>query len=316
MFEGPIKLIEKSKNILLLSHKEPDGDALGSLLALSSALSKLDRRVRPISSGKIATNFLFMPGLEMLDREISKENDLIIILDLADLSRSDFADEIKLMLRNIPSILVDHHPKGDLYNFCTYKIHNPNASSTAEILYFLINNLGVRIDREVATNLLTGILADTTGFQTSNTTIETLKVASSLLAAGARIERIVEHIFYHKPSNILRLWGRAMMRLRRNNQYNILVTFLTKNDFLECEVGEEAASGIVNFININSFPSACAVLLLVEKNSKIKGSLRTQKNEIDVSRLAKIFGGGGHKKAAGFEIEGRLVFKNGEVRVE
>jgi len=315
MFEGAIGLIKKSQKILLLTHKEPDGDALGSLLALSTVLLKLDKKINPILDGKLASNFLFLPGIKMLDTAITTENDLIIMLDLPEIKRSNFLTQIKLMLQSTPSILIDHHPRGDLYELSTFKIHNLEASATSEILYSFINTLAVPISRDIATHLLTGIFTDTNGFQNSNTTPLTFKIASSLISAGARIGQIAQHILYHKSSGGLKLWGRAMQRLWHNKKYNLLVTFLTQEDFLECGVDEDAASGIVNFLNINSFPPANATLLLIEKDGKIKGSLRTQKDSVNVRNLASVLGGGGHKKAAGFEIKGALQHIKGQWKV-
>lgn len=311
MFEGPIKLIKGAKKISLLTHKDAggDGDALGSLLSFSFALSKLDREIYPVLDETISSNFSFLPGLEMLDKEIRKDVDLVILLDFADLKRGSFTPP------PVPSILIDHHPRGDLYNSCTFKIHDEKAASTTEILYFLINQLGVPIDKEIAHALLVGIFSDTNGFQNPNTTPRTLGVASSLLSHGVRIESIAKHIFYDKSTPVLKLWGRAMSRLWRNEKYNLLVTALHSSDFLECGAERESAEGLVNFLSLTTIPSASGILFLVEENGRIKGSLRTQKEGVDVSRLAQILGGGGHKKAAGFEVEGGLKNKEGAWKI-
>lgn len=311
MFYGPVELIKKSEKILLLTHKDPDGDALGSLLGLSFALLKLDKKICPVLSEEISQNLLFLPGLKMLQGKTKPNPDLIILLDFPDLKRSELSKETERLIRNTPSILIDHHPKGDLCNLCTYQIYNQKAAATAELLYFLINKLSVTIDKNIATALLTGIITDTNSFQNSNTTIESFEIASSLLSAGARVEPIINSIFYQKSPNILKLWGRAMMRLWKNEKYNLLITVLTSDDFRKCGIGKEGTEGVINFLSLTLNPSVNGVLLLAEENGKIKGSLRTQKERVDFSTLARILGGGGHQKASGFIIDGKLKYSEG-----
>jgi len=317
MFEGPVELINKAKKILLLTHKEAggDGDALGSLLGLSFALSKLEKKIYSFLDGEISSNFSFLPGLEMLDGEITDKLDLLILLDFAELQRGSWNGREKL-IKKIPSILIDHHPKGNLYNLSTFKMHDQKAASTTEIVYFLIDSLKVPIDKEIATSLLLGIFTDTNSFQNPNTTTKTFTVASSLLSYGARIEKIAKHTFYEKSLGILKLWGKAMSRLWKNEKYDLLVTTLTAADFRECGIGEEGSNGIANFLSLTSSAESAGILVLVEENGKIKGSLRTQKEGIDVCKLASALGGGGHQKAAGFTVEGKLGYDKGRWRVD
>ena len=314
MFEGPIKLIEKANKILLFTHKDAgtDGDALGSVLSLSLALSRLNKKPQAFFNEKVASNFSFLPGLEMLDSYIEDGADLLVFLDFSDLKRGNLPWVVKQEINEVPVLLIDHHPKGDLFRLSTKKIYDPHAASVTEILYFLINELGLVIDKNIATCLLTGIFTDTNNFQNPNTRLATFEIASELLSAGARIEKISKALFFEKPLPVLKLWGRAMQRLYKSKQYDLLITFLTEEDFAEYGVNQEAASGIINFLSLNLNTNARAILLLVEGDGKIKGSIRTHRDDIDVSKLAQALGGGGHKKAAGFEIEGRLRMADGK----
>lgn len=318
MFEGPTKLIQNSSNITLLTHKDAgqDGDALGSMVSLAFACSKINRESHPFLSDKVASNFLFLPGLDMLDDKFYENTDLLIFLDCADYKRGDFNPKIKKLIDCVPSILIDHHPLGDLSHFVQFKICNLQAAATTELLFFLLYHLGVEIDKEVATALLTGIITDTNSFQNPNTTRKTFCVASNLLSCGARMDEIVHNIFYQKSISTLKLWGKAFSRLYVNNKYNFIISYIREEDLLECQVNKEEVSGIVNFLNLGVANQADIVLFLIEKEGKIKASLRTQKNSIDVSQIAKIFGGGGHQKAAGFEIKGRFVLRNGDLQIE
>ena len=310
MFDGAVNLIERSRKITLLTHKDADGDALGSILSFALALSHKNYQSYPFLSDKVSSNFLFLPGVKMLDKKFNPASDLLIFLDCADFKRGDFPGEIKKLIDRIPSILFDHHPVGDLSHYVQYKIQNSESSATAELIYNFLPELGVEIDKDIATNLLVGILTDTNSFQNSNTSQKTFEAASRLISSGARIENVSENIFYQKSYGALKLWGRAMRRIFYNKKYRILTSIIYEQDLKECGVDKDEASGIANFLNLNVSGEADTVLFLLALSDKIKGSLRTNKDNIDVSRLAKILGGGGHQKAAGFEITGELRIKS------
>jgi len=312
MLKEAARLIKNSKRISLITHRDPDGDALGSLLGLSTVIKKLSKEPHPVARGPIPSNFSYMTGLKMLKTELNEKCDLLILLDFSDSKRSCVSPkEMRFYLKQIPSILIDHHPPGDLTDFCSLKIQSLSASATAEILYSMINYLSVTIDREIASYLFTGIFTDTNGFQNPNTSRETLNIVASLVATGIRIEKIIKHILSYESVGVLKLWGKAMKRLWQNKKYNLLITLLTEQDFLDCGVEKETARGIINFLNVNYHPTPNAILLLIEKNGKIKGSLRTQKTMVDVGALSQLLGGGGHKKAAAFELEGKITYQNG-----
>jgi phosphoesterase RecJ-like protein len=249
----------------------------------------------------------------MLDDKFSSQTDLLIFLDCADYKRGDFDNKVYNLIDIVPSILIDHHPRGDLSRFVEYKIQDPQAASTTELIFCLLEFLGAHIDKRIATALLTGIITDTNSFLNPNTTDKTFVVAARLLSYGARIERVVANLFYQKSCAALKLWGRALSRLQYNQGHDLLLSYLTENDLRECNVSVQEAEGIVNFLNLNAAHKAKAVLFLIENQGKIKGSFRTTAHNIDVSEMARQFGGGGHKKAAGFEIEGSLVLKEGEL---
>jgi len=314
MLEGLKELLTQSQRILLVTHQDPDGDALGSMVALALVFSQMGKEVYPVLSAQVPSCFLFLEGINLLQKGPERDSDLLIVLDHAESRRSEMGLEILKLMSQKRSVLIDHHPKGDLWDIAHLNFANPLAASTTEILYFLFQSLKIPINHHVATALLTGLLTDTNIFCNSNTTALSFRIAAHLVSLGAKRGEIIRHVFGDKNSDVLRLWGRAFSRLRYNKKYSLLVTFLKSEDFLECGVPEEAASGIVNFLNLNLFGPSL-VLLLVERTGKIKGSLRTQKENLDLSQLAQILGGGGHKKAAGFELEGQLKSEKGNVFV-
>lgn len=321
MIGGAISLIKKARKILLLTHKDAyaDGDALGSLLSLYLSFKKINKNPIALMPELPASNFRFLPGIKELDNKQRinfKEVDLIIFLDVAEIDRVVLkGDLLKRTLDKKPSILIDHHEVGNLHRIVRQVIWDNKASSTTELLYYLLNALPVCLDREIATCLFTGIFTDTNSFLNPNTSIRSLEVSSCLLNKGVRIDHIVRHVFKEKEVKMLNLWGYALSRIRENKKYNFYFTIITERDLQNLQVGPESVSGIVNFLNLVADQRKKGVLVLVEENGKIKGSLRTTKEGIDLSKLANYLGGGGHQKASGFTLDGKLQIIDNKWRV-
>lgn len=302
IFSDIKKEIQKAKKIVLLTHKKPDGDCLGALLAMHLVLKKIKKEVYPVSK-EIPERFLFLPNSNEIQKEFPKKYDLSIALDLGSLSLLDF--KIK------PDLNIDHHPTNSLYGKINLVL--PEYAATSQILFDFFEYLKIEIDKDISTCLLGGIFDDTSSFQNQNTTKEVLKVSSKLLLKGARLSKIAENTFYKKSIPSLKIWGKALERLWENKKLNMVITIITKKDLKETGASYEDIEGVANFLN--TIPSCKAILVLSEKeNGGIKGSLRTRREEVDVSKLASLFDGGGHKKAAGFEIEGKLKY-DGKWRV-
>ena len=167
----------------------------------------------------------------------------------------------------------------------------------------------------MATALLTGIVTDTGNFAYQSTTKQSIETASRLLSIGADFEGISKANIYNKTINILKLWGIVMRRIVFNKDLKMVTTALFKKDLDDLNLNEEAGEGISNYLNNLSKKNRFSLLLKEYEIGKVKGSLRTTRDDIDVSTIAQKFGGGGHKKAAGFEVEGKLVFNNGQWQI-
>lgn len=307
LYENIYQKVSSSKSILLVTHPNPDGDALGSILAFSHFLNKNNYYHLAFCQTPPAETFAFLTGIERIltDPNIFQESkfDTIIILDSGDLEYSG----IKFYLQELthaPLLLnIDHHPTNN--HFGQINLVETDAASTTDILYRFFDHNRIRIDKNMATCLLTGIITDTGSFSNLATTPQALKDASELLISGARAKEIINYAFTNQSLNMLKLWGRAFSRLTKNEQTNVVTTVITQKDFKECGVNGESAEGIANFLN--NLNGAKAVLVLKEQtDGTIKGSLRTTQDNIDVSKLARLLGGGGHKKAAGFTIKGKI----------
>lgn len=312
-----IKLINQSSRILLISHEYPDGDALGSMLSLKLALEKINKSIICFCSSPVPPVFNFLPQSGCVRQDfLLGDFDLIVILDCGDSRRTGFSDRLKEFSRHKRKIInIDHHPKNDLHKIARINIVNYNASSTSEIVYELVRELKIPIDKNIALGLLCGIYTDTGSFKHSNTTPRTLKIASELLRKGARLKKITENVINSHSVASLRLWGIALSRLSVNKNYRIASSALTIEDIKSCEATKEDVAGIVNMIN--TLPDINISLFLYQlDDDTIKGSLRTEKSTVNVSKLAQLFGGGGLKKASGFTIKGQILVQNNGFRVK
>lgn len=301
------ELIGSFEPILILTHEDPDGDAIASLLALKIALERLGKKVFTVCKDGVPAAFAFLKGSEEVSPDfLAGDFELIFILDCGDLRRTGFAERIRRLPRRKYKIVnIDHHPKSDLHKIASLNITDSSACSTSELLYRLFYNLSVSIDKEIATALLTGIYTDTGGFRHSNTTAEVLEMASQLLSKGARLSKISKHIAFSRPISALKLWGKALDRIHWHRRLGLVSSLVTQKDIQECQATDSDLAGVVNLIN--TIPQSRAAILFSEtKDGKVKASLRTEEDKVDVSRLATLFGGGGHRKAAGFEIEAKI----------
>ncbi|MEI6498394.1 MAG: DHH family phosphoesterase [bacterium] len=314
-FEKLEKIIDENENFLLIGHEKPDGDSIGSLLAFNAVLSRSKRTVSMLLKDKIPTVYHFLEGVELISSIFPSEvPEVIILLDNGDMRRTGFSAEI-LMAQKKGAIIVniDHHQRNDIWKIANLNLVNENYSSTCEILLEIIENMQVEINSRIATALLTGLHNDTGGFRHSNTSISVLNAASNLLKKGAKLKKISENTAISHTVAMLKLWGIALDRLRVSAE-GISYSILTLTDISNAEATEDDVAGLVNLLN--TVPESKIALLLYETfDGKIRGSLRTESDSIDISILANILGGGGHKKAAGFTIEGKFEKLNNQWKI-
>lgn len=314
-FRKILDKINESIHILIVPHKKPDGDAVGSALALSLILDSLNKRHKIFCTDPVNTHYKFLPNWERIetDPKIFKEKrfDLIIVIDSGDLPYSG----VNLYLENLdypkPFLInVDHHLTNEYFGDIDLVL--PEYSSACQILFDFIKKNKLATNKDIATCLLTGIITDTGGFTNPATTFPSLEAASELLLDGAKFYKINYNLLKNKSVPSLKLWGNILSRLQKNERFGIVTTFITLEDLKNFQVSDEAIDGFANFLN--NLEGARAVLVLKEHyNNKIKGSLRTNDINTDVSNFAKLFGGGGHKKAAGFTINGKLAIKDNRI---
>lgn len=305
--------LNRAQSVLIGTHEHPDGDALGSALALWHVLRARGKQVTIYIPDAPPETFSFLPGIEVITDTKPAANtfDAIVLLDYTQLYRTGLEKEF---LSHRLSIGIDHHYDNPAQG--KYSLVVASAAATAQILYELCKLVEVQLDADAATCLLTGIFTDTGSFMHDSTTPAILKIASALMQKGARLSRIAHETYQKKELPALQIWGRALSRILINETTGAAVSLLTHDDFKACAATLEDLSGVVSLLN--TLPHTTHAMLLCEyEPGKIKGSLRSEPHKgVDVSRLAKRLGGGGHKLAAGFEVAGHIVERQGKWRVE
>ena len=309
--------IAGAKKVLVLTHQKPDGDAFGSSLAFGKFLDALEATHDIFALGPLSSAANFLPGVKKIKSnpaELSFSNyDLIIILDCGDFKQPGFEAELNSLPKNTAVINIDHHRTNE--NFGTINLVDPDAASTTEIIFNLFEEIKFPIDSDVATLLLTGLVTDTSNFSNPATTFASFEAAGRLLSHGARLGEISANVLQNKSLDVLKFWGTILSRLTENKELGVVTTVITKEDLDLANLDEEALEGVTNFLN-NLKGAKMVLVLKALEDGKIKGSFRTTTEGIDVSRLAKAFGGGGHAKAAGFTIPGKLVKIEGGWKIE
>lgn len=296
--------LERAQRPLLVCHRKPDGDAIGSTLGLALTIEQLGARPTVLCIDPVPGQYGFLPGVDRFVSEPPAEADLIVMLDCGEdtLAGFDLAE-----LPKAPLVDIDHHPKSSRPPTPRLAIYDPTASSTAEMVYELIDYARWPLSRTAASCLLTGIVTDTSAFRNNNVSPVTLEAASALLRQGGRLKEIIKHCFYSSSIAKLRLWGIAMARIEQNPaQAGLVSTVLTAEDIAETGATPDDLEGLVNFLK--TIPGVTMMMLLTDlRTGVVKGSLRAGTPTTDVSKLARRLGGGGHTQAAGFAVPGRLV---------
>lgn len=303
--------LKDAKKVLIIGHRKPDGDALGSMAALKMWLESMGKVTGLACHDKPAGRYAFLPFMDIVETDIDLNKwDTVIFVDCGAHYMTDFHEKHPMVLAKNqvdsaqigPTIInIDHHASND--NFGHINIVDEHAASTTMILYDIFEYFGAEISPQMATCLLTGIYNDTGSFMHSNTSGSVYHVAAELLAKGAKISPLIKSLFKTMSVPSLKAWGKAMMNARVIDD-NFLLSVVKKEDFAEGEESEQLG-GVIDYLNM--VPDVKFSMLLREDGGRVKGSLRTKREDVDLSKIASIYGGGGHPKASGFSIPGKIV---------
>ena len=300
-----VAALQAGRRFALFLHLSPDGDSIGSTLALGLALERLGKRTVWISADPPGEAYRFLPGSERfrLWNEVEEDwsqYDAAVLLDCADLERVGPA---RAAIDRIGRVInVDHHPSNRRYG--DINLIDPQAAAVGEITARLIDALGVELDAAMAYGLYTAILTDTGSFQYENTRAGTLRLAARLVEAGVRPARVAQAVFESRPQRVLRLLREALGTLEVGAGGRL--AWMTVSRAMMDRVGAQRGDteGFVNYPR--SIAGVEVALLFVEEpDGRVRVSWRSNR-EVDVSRLAAAFGGGGHARAAGSTLPGPL----------
>jgi phosphoesterase RecJ-like protein len=297
-----VSLLKESDNICIMPHVSADGDAIGSSLALGLTLIKLNKTVTVLTEEKTPLIYDFLSGkqlIEVINQDV-KNFDTVLALDTGDVDRLGSRHEV---FKNAKiSVNIDHHPTNTM--FADYNYVQTNAAAVGEIIYQLIKQLGIELDNQISTCLYVALATDTGGFRFGNTTPVTHQITADLINNGANVAEISQKIFDTTSMEKVKLTGLAINSLKLIEGGKIAFITLTDEMMKQAGAKEEECDGIVN-IGRNIDGVEVSVLFRQRAGSGIKVNFRS-KSYVDVSMIANIYSGGGHKRAAGCTIEGDL----------
>lgn len=300
LFEDLIKHIQNASYILVAGHVSPDGDAIGACVAMGHMLEKMGKEYS-ILLEKIDEGYDYLlKHVNVLEETPEKECDLFIALDCGDIDRlGDFkAAHDKANI----SWNIDHHISNTGYS--KYNHVDYNASSASEIVFGIFETSEIKLDSRIAEAIYTGIIYDTAAFKHSNTTWKTLAIASELLKQSFDFSSIIQRMFYAQSLLSMQLQGAAIRNMESYYDNALMISSLSLEEIKQYSDEVEDTGGIVNVLK-NIKDSKVALFLYEKSDGEIKISMRSE-DPYDICAVAKKFGGGGHKKAAGATIHSTL----------
>lgn len=295
-----IRLIQTNEAIYLGTHVRPDGDALGSLLALALALEQTGHRVAPLCADPVPPAYQFLPNAARVCSEPPPWSaQLGIALDCDGISR---LGGLAPSFANLPRLIdIDHHATD--HGFGDVRLIDSSAAATAEIVYQLLGELGIELDADAAVCLYTAILTDTGRFCFGNTTAGSLRTATALVDAGADPHSIARKVYEERSMEGTHLLGRALSRLSADFDSQVVSVTLSGEDFRETGARPSDTEGIIDHLRAIGGPRVALLFVALDDN-QVRVSLRSD-GTVDVSEIALGFGGGGHAMAAGCTVPGQ-----------
>ncbi|MDA8244541.1 MAG: bifunctional oligoribonuclease/PAP phosphatase NrnA [Elusimicrobia bacterium] len=295
------ELIARSETFFLAGHLNPDADTIGSMLAIASVLKRLGKKVRLFSQDPVPENLRFLPHVRGIRSRLPAGRfDAAILLECSVPSRGGNLEPV--LKRSGTVVNIDHHKTSEFYG--DINIVETHSSSTAEIVYRLFYNMNVIVSRREAACLYTGIVTDTGRFHFPATSPRTLEVASRLLETGFKFSRINDLLYATKACESLKILGRALESLELKLGGKLAVLTLKHSDFKAFSARSEHSENVINYGMMP--PGVKAAVMFREEADRVSVTFRSR-GHLDVSLVAKAFGGGGHRNASGCRVRGTLA---------
>jgi phosphoesterase RecJ-like protein len=293
-------LLTAAQTVLIVTHPKPDGDAIGSLLGLGNQIRKMGKQVTCAVDEGVPPYLKFLPFSETVVSTLDKgEWDLLITTDIADATRGGKVGDYGIQ-HSKRHLNIDHHPTNPLFGDVAMVF--PNAVSATEVVYDWWEATGQSCEQEVAVPLLTGIITDTQGFRTSNTTPRTLELAMRLMQKGASLTEISARTLESKNAQEFQLW--KMMLPSAELEGKVAYGMVTLAQAAKVGMNDTTDAGLVQFL-VNIEEAMVAVMFKERPNGQVTLSMRAKRG-YNVAEVATQFGGGGHIQAAGATIDGTI----------
>ena len=294
-----VATLRDARSVAVVAHRDPDGDTIGSAIALGLALEGLGRRVTLHCADPVPGSLAFLPESGRFAQQPPRVADTVVTVDLASLERA------RLELPRATLVNIDHHASNTLFGNVNFV--DPSSAATGEMAARLIDALGARWTPAMATAILVAIMTDTGSFQFPNTDPRAHELAARMLAAGADLPAITYNVYRVRRFEAMRLWGAALARIERELDGVLVWSEVVGSDLERSGARQEDVSGLVEQL-ARSTGSRVALLFNATIPGEVRVSCRTSPFDpsVDASALMGLFGGGGHPRAAGAIVRGGL----------
>ena len=292
--------IMRRQRFLLTSHARPDGDSIGSQLAMAFALDALGKQVRIVNSDPAPEHYQDFPGMDRIEIASSAPADVdaVIVMECSDLSRAGVAGLDGHFVVNI-----DHHAGNRMYGAVNW--HDVSAAACGEMVFDLIRELGVPLSLEIATHIYLAILTDTGSFHHSNITPRTFDICRQTVEAGVNPAAMARRVFDSNSFGKLKLIGALLDSMELLDDGRLALLYMDDAMLAACGCTNNDTEGLIN-LPLTAREIQAVVFFKVGPNGEVRVSMRS-KYDVDVRQVAGLFGGGGHKNAAGFTVTGSLA---------
>jgi phosphoesterase RecJ-like protein len=296
-------LITGAREAVVLGHQHPDGDSIGSVLAMAMMLDARGIRVQASWPDPFAvpSKYSYLPGTDLLVRPSDvRPAELVVALDCANLER---LEDFKRLVPGAGVVNVDHHP--DNPGFGDANLVDQTAAATAEIIYICSRELGLVVELDPARCLYTGLVTDTGRFQFTNTSPETFRVASEMVALGVRPVEVYDNVYQGDSLAYMRLTGEVLSRAEFDEGLGLVYAGVTREELRARGIGMDETEDLIDSIRTLK-GHRIAALFKEQEDGRIRVSLRSRP-DVDIGKVARALGGGGHKVAAGYTSHERSV---------
>ena len=292
--------ITRRQRFLLTSHSRPDGDSIGSQLAMAFALDALGKQVRIVNFDRAPDHYQDFPGMDRIEiaDHATADVDAVIVMECSDLTRTGVAG-----LEGHFVINIDHHAGNRMYGAINW--HDESAAACGEMVFDLIRELGVPLTFEIATHIYLAVLTDTGSFHHSNITPRTFDICRQAVEAGVNPAAMARRVFDSNSFGKLKLIGALLDSMELLDDGRLAVLYMDDAMLEACGCTNNDTEGLIN-LPLTAREIQAVVFFKVTPQGEVRVSMRS-KYDVDVRSVANLFGGGGHKNAAGFTVDGPVA---------